>query len=154
MSKKIIYVDMDGVLADFDSAVKGLNQEDAEAYEDQYDNMPGLFSMMEPMPYAIESFKKLYDDPRFDVYIATSSPWTNYSAASDKIQWVRHHIEPVVPEIRKRVIITSHKNLCSGAYIIDDRLRNGVSEFQGHHLHFGTEEIPNWKAVLRFFGIE
>lgn len=154
MAKKIVLVDMDGVLSDFDSAVKQLDQEDKKAYEGQYDNVHGLFKWMEPMPDAIESFKKLFYDGRFDVYIVTSSPWSNYSAASDKIQWVQDYIEPVVPEIRKRVIISSHKNLCQGAYIIDDRLRNGVAEFQGHHLHFGSEAIPDWKAVLKFFGIE
>lgn len=151
---KIVYVDMDGVLVDFESGVDKVDEATKEKYCYHQDDIPKVFSLMEPMPDAIESFKKLFNDPRYDVYILSSVPWANESAASDKVAWVKKHLEPVVSGVRKRLILSSHKHLNHGAYIIDDRFRNGVSEFQGHHLHFGSEAIPDWKAVLKFFGIE
>ncbi len=153
MSKKIIYVDMDGVLVDFESALKDVNPGMLKQYEGQYDNIPRIFSMMKPMPNAVESYKKLSNDPRYDVYIASSGPWDNPSSFTDKIVWVQKYIEPEVPGVRKRVILTSQKHLNNGSYIIDDRLKNGVSEFQGHHIHFGSEEFPDWNSVLEFFKI-
>ena len=32
--------------------------------------------------------------------------------------------------------------------IIDDRTKNGVEHFEGRHIHFGTEEFPDWESVL------
>ncbi len=49
----------------------------------------------------------------------------------------------------KRLILSHHKHLCRGAYLIDDRTHNGVLRFCGEHIHFGTEKFPDWDAVLR-----
>ena len=34
-----------------------------------------------------------------------------------------------------------------GDILIDDRLHNGVKNFEGVHIHFGTEKFPNWDEV-------
>jgi len=49
---------------------------------------------------------------------------------------------------RKRLILTHHKNLNVGNFLIDDRTKNGVDRFAGEHIHFGTAHFPNWNAVL------
>ena len=57
--KKILYFDMDNVLVDFKS---GIDREDAQklkAYEGRLDEVPGIFSLMDPMPGAIEAFEAL-----------------------------------------------------------------------------------------------
>lgn len=51
----------------------------------------------------------------------------------------------------KRLILTHHKNLNKGDYLIDDRTKNGAGEFEGKLIQFGTEEYPDWKSVLAYF---
>ena len=80
--KKIIYVDMDGVLVDFESGIKKAEPDLLTFYKGQYDNIPHIFSWMDPMPGAIESFKALQE--KYDVYILTTAPWKNETALQDK----------------------------------------------------------------------
>ncbi len=48
------------------------------------------------------------------------------------------------------MVITHRKDLCQGDYLIDDRGKNGTSEFGGEWIHFGSEEFPNWESVLKY----
>ena len=64
---KTLYIDMDGVLVDFESGINNLPTFLQENFKDRYDRAPGIFSLMEPMPGAIEAFKELTE--LFDVYI-------------------------------------------------------------------------------------
>jgi 5'(3')-deoxyribonucleotidase len=148
-SKKIVYVDMDNVLVDFPSGIKRLNAEDTIKYDNNFDECPGIFSLMEPMPDAIESFHLLAQ--HFDTYILSTSPWLNPSAWSHKIEWVQKHLG-VTQEgpAYKRLILTHHKNLNKGHFLIDDRLKNGAAEFDGEHIHFGTEKFQDWKKVMEY----
>ena len=135
---------MDGVLVNFESGVAKLSEETKKEYEGRIDEVPGLFALMDPMPGAIEAVQLL--SKHFDVYILSTSPWNNPTAASDKIEWVKKHMNSV---FHKRVIITHHKELLQGDYLIDDRGKNGASEFKGEWLHFGQEQFPDWDAVLK-----
>jgi 5'(3')-deoxyribonucleotidase len=47
----------------------------------------------------------------------------------------------------KRLILTHHKNLNKGDFLIDDRPNNGACDFEGELILFGSAEFPNWKAV-------
>ena len=73
--KKIVYVDMDGVLVDFQSGIDRLSAEDKENYFGRYDDTPHIFSKMDPVPNAIESYKLLCE--HYDTYILSTSPWEN-----------------------------------------------------------------------------
>ena len=57
--KKIVYVDMDNVLVDFRTGIDRLSQEELEMYKDRYDEAPHIFSKMDPMKNAIESYIQL-----------------------------------------------------------------------------------------------
>ena len=135
---------MDGVLVDFESGVAKLSEKTKKEYEGRIDEVPGLFALMDPMPGAIEAVQLL--SKHFDVYILSTSPWNNPTAASDKIEWVKKHMNGV---FHKRVIITHHKELLQGDYLSDDRGKNGTSEFKGEWLQFGQEQFPDWDAVLK-----
>ncbi len=48
----------------------------------------------------------------------------------------------------KRLILTHHKDLNRGDYLIDDRLSRGAEKFVGEFIHFGSERFPDWPAVM------
>ncbi len=142
--KKILYIDLDNVLVNFPSAFSKLDKSVLDVYENK-DDIPGIFALMEPVDGAISAFEEL--SRVFDAYILSTSPWNNPSAWSDKLEWVKKHLGQVA---YKRLILTHHKNLNRGDYLIDDRTKNGAAEFAGEFIHFGSEAFPNWESVLNY----
>lgn len=43
----------------------------------------------------------------------------------------------------KRMVITHRKDMYQGDYLIDDRSKNGTSEFDGEWIEFGSEKYPD-----------
>ena len=146
---KIVYVDMDGVLVDFESGIKLLSDKELVLFENKFDEVPGIFSRMKPIDGALEAFEKL--NKHFDVYILSTAPWENPTALNDKLAWIKQNIGDLV---KKRVIFSHNKHLNMGDYLIDDRLANGAGDFKGTHIHFGTEQFPNWESVLYYLKIK
>ncbi|GAB07392.1 hypothetical protein GII30_01165 [Gordonia amarae] len=146
--KKILYVDLDNTLVDFQSGIDRLSAADFAEYDGHYDDAPGIFALMDPLPGAIDSYAEL--SGLFDTYILSTAPWDNPSAWTDKLNWVRHHIgaDEGTPAY-KRLILSHRKHLNAGDYIIDDRTKNGVSEFQGVHIHFGQPGFETWEQVVQ-----
>ena len=142
---KILYIDMDNVLVDFTSALKFVDEKTKEIYKSRLDEIPGIFSLMKPMPNAIKSYEIL--SKKFDTYILSTAPWHNSSAWGDKLEWVQKYLGNLA---YKRLILTHHKNLNLGDYLVDDRLKNGASEFKGEHIHFGKEPFLSWDEVAQY----
>lgn len=136
---------MDNVLVDFKTGIDRISSYNKKEYEGRYDEVPDIFSLMDPMEGAIASYNKL--SSQYDTYILSTSPWDNPSAWQDKILWVKKYLEK---SAYKRLILSHHKNLNRGDYLIDDRLKNGADKFIGEHIHFGTEKFPDWKSVLSY----
>lgn len=149
--KKRIYFDMDGVIVDFESGLAKVSDEAKKNYEGRYDEVPGLFSLMDPIPGAIDAIHKLQKDGRFDLYILSTAPWRNPSSWSDKLLWIQKYLDDV---FHKRIVITHCKNLLKGDYLIDDRGKNGTKEFEGEWIQFGTSEFPDWESVLKYLHVE
>jgi 5'-nucleotidase len=145
MKKKILYFDMDNVLVNFQSGINRLETVDLINYEGNLDEVPGIFGLMDPIEGAIEAYHKLTQ--YYDCYILSTAPWENDSAWSDKAKWVKKHLGEVA---YKRLILTHNKNLNKGDYLIDDRTKNGAGEFEGEHIHFLTEQFPDWDSVLNY----
>ena len=143
--KPILYVDMDNVLVDFQSGIDRLSPELRLDYADRYDEVPGIFALMQPKPFAVEAFHAL--SQQFDCYILSTAPWRNPSAWSDKLLWVKHFLGD---SAYKRLILTHHKNLNRGAYLIDDREANGAADFEGELILFGSEHFPDWHSVVQY----
>ena len=143
--KKRVFVDMDNVLVDFQSGLDLQSDEIKKEYEGRLDEIPGLFADMKPMPGAIEAMHTLQE--HFDLYILSTAPWKNPSAWSDKVKWVTRYLDDV---FHKRMVITHCKNLCKGDYLIDDRGKNGTSEFEGKWIQFGNNEFPDWESVVNY----
>ncbi len=143
--RKILYLDMDNVLVDFPSAFPRIPPEQLAAYAGRLDEVPGIFALMDPLPGAVEAHRELSE--LFDTYILSTSPWENPSAWSDKLLWVKHHLGLLA---HKRLILSHHKNLNRGHFLVDDRTKNGAGQFEGEHIHFGTQAFPNWEAVAAY----
>ena len=143
--KKILYVDMDNVLVDFASGISKISEQLQADYKDRLDEVPDIFSLMDPLEGAIDSYKNL--SQKFDTYILSTAPWKNSSAWSDKNEWVKKYLGDVA---YKRLILSHHKNLNHGHYLIDDRLANGANLFKGEHIHFGSDKFPDWESVCSY----
>ncbi len=140
---------MDNVLVDFDSGIKELDEKTKVQFEGRYDEVPGIFSLMNPLENSIESVQELAKC--YDVFVLSTAPWLNPSAWKDKIEWIHKYFGKEKESVLyKRLIISHHKNLNNGKYLIDDRTKNGAGEFVGEHIHFGTEKFPNWDSVLKY----
>jgi 5'(3')-deoxyribonucleotidase len=142
---KIVYVDMDSVLVNFQSGIDALTEEQRLAFKNDLDDVPGIFSMMKPVDGAVEAYKEL--TKHFDVYILSTAPWNNPSAWTDKLLWVKKYLGDLA---YKRLILSHNKNLNSGDYLIDDRTANGAGEFKGEHIHFLTKQFRGWDDVLSY----
>ncbi len=134
---------MDGVLVDFQSGLAQQDEKTLREYEGREDEIPGIFGVMKPIDGAIEAVHRL--SKHYDCYILSTAPWRNPSAWSDKVAWVTKYLDDI---FHKRIIITHCKHLCKGDYLIDDRSKHGVTEFEGEWIHFGSERFPDWDAVL------
>lgn len=164
MGKKVLFVDMDNVIVDFKSGIRKLTPEMVNQHlsvhgrnehgePNEADEIAGIFALMDPMPGAIEAITELSE--HFDLYALSTSPWKNPSAWSDKLLWVQTHFgqDPGTP-LYKRLILSHHKHLSHGHFLVDDRLANGAKEFgdreNSEHIHFGQAPFEDWSKVLDY----
>lgn len=139
---------MDGVLVDFTSGIKwgeaqGITVPDGQDWGD----IPHIFGHMVPMPGAIEAFHRLCENPKLEVHILSTAPWENDTAWSDKARWVKKYLGEAG---KKRLTLSHHKNIAHGRWLVDDRIKNGVAQFTGEHIHFGTDAFPSWGSVVAY----
>ena len=142
---KIVYVDMDNVLVNFQSGIDKLSSKQFNEFKGRYYQVPNIFSLMDPLKGSLDAFEKL--SLKYDTYILSTAPWTNTTAWQDKIEWVQKYLGKLA---YKKLILSHHKNLNAGDYLIDDRLRNGAGKFKGEHIHFATDKFPDWNTVLNY----
>lgn len=145
--KKKLYFDMDGVLVNFQSALDKQTPETLEQYKDREDEIPGIFSQMEPVEGAIEAVHRLAE--KYDCYILSTAPWKNPSAWSSKVEWVTKYLDDV---FHKKIILTHNKELLNDgqSYLIDDRTKHGADQFGERHIHFHTDKFPDWGSVVNY----
>ncbi len=154
--KKILYIDLDGVAADFEKKMAEIAPHiflgDGPDYEERSKMVDEvvkihhtMFEELEPMENAIESINILMG--HFDVYFLSTPMWAVPESFSGKRRWVEQHFGD---SIKKRLILTHRKDLVIGDFLIDDRLKNGAENFKGYHIHFGTKDFPNWETVVNF----
>ena len=157
LKKKVVYIDMDGVLVDFGKAIEDwfTNHPHLKGrYETFPDHIQGLFRIAPPMKGAIEAVKKLHESGKYELFIATSAPWGNPQSNTDKRFWIEDYFGDI---FHKRMFITHRKDLLMGDYLIDDRIKNGAGEFSGELLQFGINwengkegPYPNWDSILDY----
>lgn len=156
--KPLLFIDMDNVLVDFKSGLEKVSEEIKQQYEcdekgkPHYDDIPGIFALMEPMPGAIDAIHALNE--KYDLYILSTAPWMNPSAWSDKVKWLQHYFDSARKEgvFYKRLILCHHKDMLirPGAYLIDDRPNHGAELFGDHWIQMGSDRFPDWKSVVQY----
>ena len=151
---------MDGVIADFDKAleiydseINNMNHENdsnqtiirnnkvdliCEANEDFFHQIP-------PVNSAIETVSQLFE--KFEVYFLSTPMWNAPHSFTGKRIWIEKHFGEIAS---KRLILTHRKDLNIGDFLVDDRICNGVENFSGTHIHFGSEKFPNWEVTFRY----
>jgi 5'(3')-deoxyribonucleotidase len=137
-----VFVDMDGVLADFDKLKNFMGMTGEELK-----HVPHAFLHMEPIDGAIDGVRSLIG-MGYEVWVATKPPTGVPHAYADKAAWVLRHL----PELKRRIIMTHDKGLLGddNDYLIDDRPHKANCErFRGTLIHF----IPGctWEHVLGTF---
>lgn len=144
---KIVYIDMDGVLADFNKShtQKLIDEPRIQFPQCQY----GFFRNLEVIEHSVNVCKLLLSCPVFDPYILTAPSKDNPFCYTEKRVWVE---ENMGREWVDRLIISPHKHLNIGDFLIDDRDKgNGQDKFKGKLIHFGSSEFPDWFKVEEFF---
>lgn len=143
MKKQIVYVDMDGVLCDYQTA----SDRDKLLYPQQPfpQSRAGFFLELDPIKDAIDAFKKL--EEKYDVWILTRPSVQNVTCYTEKALWVRKYLGI---ETQRKTIMACDKSLLKGDYLVDDVTEHGQSEFEGEHIHFGQEKFPDWKSVINY----
>jgi 5'-nucleotidase len=107
---------------------------------------PGFFHSLEPIDGAIEAVNELRE--LYDVYVLTAPSTRNAHSYSEKRLWIEDHFDY---EFTKKLILSPHKGLLKGHYLVDDRTSGkGQESFEGMLIEFGSDSFPDWKAVLEF----
>lgn len=139
LKNKIVYIDMDDVIADFKSA-----------YQKAITETPGImfpqsqykfFENLSPIPDSIESVNKLRG--RFDVYILTRPSIRNPLCYTEKRIWIEKYFGI---DFCDKLILCCHKGLLKGDYLIDD---TPWPDFEGRQILFGSRSFKNWHSVLK-----
>jgi len=160
---KIVYIDMDGVLVNLQAEIEFANKIGEKVVQHQARKYGStkfgvdkhldskwpwdIFKNPDPIDGAVEAFNYLCNSSKYDVYILSTAPWNMPASWSHKRRWVSKYLGE---NAYKRLILSNHKNLCHGDYLIDDRTANGADKFNGELIQFGTDKHPDWESVLKY----
>lgn len=141
--KPLLYVDLDGVVADYDAHAHLKTWIDPERIECRVPE--GYFTNLPLIDGAVESLQVLSE--HYELYFLSTPQWSNPLCWMEKRIWVEDNFGELM---FKRLILTHNKGLLKGHFLIDDRTAHGVDTFEGEHIHFGTEKFPHWRSVTDY----
>lgn len=144
MSKPILYLDMDEVLADF------CGHPSLEFWDKSKRNPPemyeaGFFESLKPLAGAISAVTRLINEDQWDIYILTQPVAKSPVSYTEKANWICKHL----PDLRDKIILTQNKGLCMGSVLVDDSIK-WEKDFHGHFIFFKRDVPPviMWAHVL------
>lgn len=99
-----------------------------------------------PHGAAVKAFHTLAKT--YDVYVLASAPYNEPEVWAEKAAWTEQWLG--VPAY-DRLIMSTHKNLSYGDYLIDAHGGCGADSFMGTLIPFGEDPYKTWDDVLEFF---
>ena len=114
-----IFVDMDGVLADFKKEADKIPNENRPDLVLDFSN----FDLIDGAKFGINKLMQM----GHDIFVASTPPWNNPDAWGQKRNWINEHF----PELKRKIILTHRKDLLIGDVLIDDTIYRGQKKFDG-----------------------
>ena len=146
LDRIIIYIDMDHTLCDYSAGYADYRRRYPKERFPQ--SKSGFYRNLEPLPGAIETFHWLNEAPNVEVFILTAPSLKNPHSYSEKRLWVEDHLGF---DVVHRLIISAHKGLNRGHYLIDDcDVGKGQEYFEGELIQFGSQAFSNWFDVRSY----
>ena len=141
---KIVYIDMDEVVADFSGSIALRHGKKIYSPPEMF--VPGFFLNLEPVKGSHEIVHRLIQDG-FDVQILTQPVAMSPISYAEKSQWIMKHF----PILSHKINMTQDKGNFVGAYLIDDSIKWKVpfEKNGGKFIHFDINTLPDemWKNV-------
>lgn len=138
--KKIVYLDMDGVLADFDAAITNHVPDPPEMF------VPGFFRNLAVMDGAKEGVAALLANKNLEVYIGSKATSKATNCATEKMEWIKEHF----PALLRHMVLVCDKKLLRGDVLVDDDIKRWGHKFQGQFIHFDRENPKkSWENVVK-----
>ena len=144
-SKRIVFLDMDGPLANFNLAI-GRPFEYGEDPPEMF--VKGFFRTLPVIPGAKEGVQALLKMSQFAIYIGSKFSNKNTNSATEKLDWLYEHF----PELARHCMLACDKGLLRGEFLIDDD-RKWEHQFKGEFVYFDPKLPPEdeWKRIIKYF---
>lgn len=142
--KKIVYVDMDDTISDFDGEFSPVSY---FAVRKMYE--PGFFYNLKVIPGALSGVRGLIR-LGYDVHILTQPVAESAHSYSEKVQWIGLHF----PDLISKVHMTQNKGLFVGDYLVDDNEEKWKEKFEkngGKFVRFDYRNPNMWSDIVKFF---
>ena len=145
--KKIVYVNLDGIIAEFES--KMLHQIKSIIYNEQYVFRSALYEIAPPLKGGAQAVQALMNMEEFNVFFISTPIWGDTDVWSEKRDWLSQLFK--FKKVRGRLFLCHQKHLLRGDYLIDQSWRYGSKKFQGEWIQIGVDpKFPSWKGVLEY----
>ena len=138
-----IFIDLDGVTADFDHGTTAAGLE-----PDIFKRQAGSYLWLPPVKDSIEAIQFLMKALPGRVWFLTKPPKHTPYAYVEKALWVQRYFGD---DGLHALIVTQDKSLIGTAnsVLVDDRPHKAnVENFRGVVFHFLSEQYPDWQRVI------